>query len=377
MKKILPTIISIIVLIVILWIMYTIEFISWDFRNNLWAPAYLVVHGESAYNIAIMFDNSNSIWFPQVIGLFFLLGFLPQYLATNVWLILNITLLLTLTWYLFQGSNQVKPKPFLFGVLVIAVFLFPPTIRHLILGQVDILLMVAIIAGVFAIEKKQLVLAGFLFAVALVKPQHCILVLPSVGVYLLLYKRALRDTLKLFLSTCFFIVILTIPLWLSSSNWFMDFLSSLQRNPNWSQPNVFSLLHNKFGVWGFIFWLLLYIVILILSLQIWAKSEPQKAVLWSLALTAIVSPYLWSWDFVFLLPLFVDTAVGLSNLFSRLTLSFFYIACFTFSLIALQGGTASDNVLWWLPIVLVIGITASIKINHYVAKNYCYSKNAT
>jgi len=362
MKKILPAIISIIVFTVTLWLMYTIEFVSWDFRNNLWAPAYLIGHGESAYNINIMFDNSNSIWFPQVIGLFFLLGFLPQYLATNIWLILNITLLLSLIWYLFQRVDQVKPKPVLFGVLAIAVFLFPPTIRHLILGQVGILLMVAIIAGVYAIEKHQIVLAGFLFALALVKPQHCIVVLPSVGMYLLFHKR-LQDALKLFLTICFFVAILTVPLWLSSSNWFMDFLLNLQRNPNWEQPNIFSLLHNKFGLLGFIFWLPLYTIILMLSLQAWSKYEPQKAVLWSLALTTIVSPYLWSWDFVFLLPLFVNTAIELSNFLSRLTLSIFYIVCFIFSLIALQGVAATDKVLWWFPITLIIGVAASIKID--------------
>lgn len=343
--------------------MYTLRFVSWDFRNNLWAPTYLIWHRESAYNINLLFDNSNSIWFPQVIGVFFWLGLLPQYLATNIWLILNIVFLLTLTWYLFQQSGQVKPKPLHFGILVVAVFLFPPTIRHLILGQVDILLIVSIIAGIYAIEKKQFALGGFLFSLALVKPQHCIVVLPSLTGYLLFNKKVLRDAFKFFGAICFFVVIQTAPLWVGSSTWFSDFLSNLQRNPSWMQPNIFSMLLNKFGAPARVFWLILYIIILVLSFQIWSKCKPQKAVLWSLALTAIISPYLWSWDFVLLLPLLLDTAIDLSNSLARLTLLIFYVTCLSISIITLQGGSASDEVLWWFPIILIIGIVASIIID--------------
>jgi Gpi18-like mannosyltransferase len=320
-----------------------------------------------------LFDDTNSIWFPQVIGVFFLLGLLPQYAATNIWLILNIVLLLTFTWYLFHQSGQAKPKPLHFGILVVAVFLFPPTIRHLILGQVDILLIVSIIAGIYAIEKNQLALAGFLFSLALVKPQHSIVVLPSLMGYLLFNRKVLRDAFRFFGAICFFAIIQTAPLWVSSSIWFRDFLSNLQRNPNWAQPNVFSMLLNKFGVFALIFWFLLYIIILILSFQIWSKCNPQKAVLWSLALTTIISPYLWSWDFILLLPLLLDTAIDLSNSLARLTLLIFYVACLYSSIITLQGGNASDAVFWWFPIVLIIGIVASMTIDRVYRNRQIFS----
>ncbi len=168
--------------------------------------------------------------------------------------------------------------------------------------------------------------------------------------YLLFRKKVLRDAFKFFWATCFFVVIQTAPLWVSSSTWFSDFLSNLQRNPSWMQPNIFSMLLNKFGAPALIFWFTLYTIILVLSFQIWSKCKPQKAVLWSLALTAIISPYLWSWDFILLLPLLLDTAIDLSNSLARLTLLIFYVACLFISIIILQGGSASDEVLWWFPI---------------------------
>lgn len=363
MKKIIAILVGVIVLVIVLWLIYTIRFVSWDFRNNLWAPAYLLWRGESAYDIKIMFENSNSIWFPQVIGVFSLLGLLPQYPATNLWLILNIVFLLTLIGFLFRQNEHVKLTPLHLGILILTVSLFPPTVRHLILGQVDILLMVSMIAAMYAIEKNQFILGGFLFSLALTKPQHCIVVLPSVIVYLLLNEKTGRDTLKLLLATGFSVILQTVPLWLSNLSWYSDFLSNLEGNPNWVQPGIFSMLYNKFGVLGVVFWLTLYLIILLISFQIWSKHKPQKAILWSLALTAIISPYLWSWDFVLLLPLLIDTAIGLSDLLARLTLLITNVAGFVFSIIALQGGSRSDEVLWWFPIILIIGIVASITID--------------
>lgn len=368
MTKMLSIVSGLIIFVLIIYFTFSAQFISWDFRNNLWTPAYLITQRESAYNIKLIFNDSNSIWFPQVIGLFFFLGFLPQHLATNIWLVFNIVLLLILIRYLIRQSDHKKIKPVYLGILVLSVFLFPPTIRHLILGQVDILLIMALIAGTYSIGRQQLILGGFLFALALVKPQHCIVVLPSVFIYLLFTKKALRDILKLFLAICFFMFLQTAPLWFSSSIWINDFISNLQRNPNWAQPSIFSILHNSFGTIGFVLWFIIYITIIIINFQIWSKNKPEKAILWSLASTSIIGPYLWSWDFVLLLPLFLDTTIRLSNLYSKLILYIFYIMCFFGSIFALQDGTASDKVLWWFPLVLIIGITVSIVVDKVLSK---------
>lgn len=363
MRKISIIVISVAFFIFITWTTFTVKFLSWDFRNNLWAPANLIWHGESAYNIKSVFSDSNAVWFPQIIGLFSPLGLLSQQLATNIWLIQNMVILLTFVWLLFRQVIPGKPNPLHLGSVILAVFLFPPTIRHLILGQADVVIAASIILGVVAIERNQIAISGFLFAIALAKPQLCVLVLPSLAIYFIIQKRAWLDMVKLFLAIFFFAAAMTVPLWFSNSHWVNDFILNLQRNPTWAQPNMFSILNNRLGMPGLAIWFFLYIASLVLSSLIWMKCDPKTAVLWVLALTTIVSPYIWSWDFVLLIPIFVDTAIRLSNIFARLTFFIFYLASFSLTLINLQPLGDLGTALWIFPVLLISGIVLSIQIN--------------
>lgn len=183
MRKRIPVIVGIVVLTVMLWLIATLEFTSWDFRNNLWAPTHLLWRGESAYDIGSVFPRGNAIWFPQIVGVFFPLGMMPLPLATGVWLGMSVVALVALTWYLSWQVAQQKPSPWAFGVLSLAVLLFAPTIRHLILGQADLILIVTMVAGVYALERDRLALSALLFAITLAKPQLCIIVLPTAIVH--------------------------------------------------------------------------------------------------------------------------------------------------------------------------------------------------
>ena len=239
--------------------------------------------------------------------------------------------------FIFAGYAVKKPKPLFLGFLVLSIFLFPPTVRLLILGQVDVIVVISLIAGTYAIERRRLTLSGFLFALALVKPQLCIIVLPSLIGYLLFFKRESQVVLKLLSISCLFGFVLTVPLWLSNSNWVSDFLLNLQRNPQWSQPAIFSYMSYKLGTLGIVLWFFLFAATLILSIRLWSKYGPTQAVLWSLALTTIASPYVWSWDFVLLLPLFIDTAIRLTNTLARASLFIIYVICFVLSVISLAA----------------------------------------
>jgi hypothetical protein len=258
---------------------------------------------------------------------------------------------------------QKKPKPLFLGFLVLTVFLFPPTVRLLILGQVDVIVVISLIAGTYAIERRRLALGGFLFALALVKPQLCIIVLPSLIGYLLFIKREWQVVLKLLSISCLFGFVLTVPLWLSNSNWVSNFLINIQRNPQWSQPSIFSHMSYKLGSLGIVLWFFLFAATLILSIQLWSRYGPTQAVLWSLALTTIASPYVWSWDFVLLLPLFIDTAIRSANMLARASLFITYVICFVLSVISLKPPGSSDSVLWWFPFLMMIGIVISSQLS--------------
>ncbi len=368
MRKSIVVIVGIVVLAVVLWLTADIGFTSWDFRNNLWAPAHLLWRGESAYDISGMFASSNAVWFPQIIVVFSLLGLLPLQLGTNAWLGMAVVLLAVLTWFLSQQAAQSRPKPLAFGLLVLAVFLFPPTIRHLLLGQADLVLIAAMIAGTYALAKNRLVLSALLFAVALSKPQLCVIVLPSLVAWLVISQRQWRIAIKFLVVMGGFALLLTVPLWLGSPQWLEDFWSNLNGNPQWSQPVLFSQLYIKAGRSGLVLWCLAFVACLVLSIRLWDRLGPTRGVLWSIALTTVASPYLWSWDFVLLLPLLVDTAARLTNRLSRLVLFAFWAACLVLTVVSIQVVGAGDSRLWWLPPVIITGIALSLRLAEWPGK---------
>ena len=368
MRKSIVVIVGIVVLAVVLWLTATVELTSWDFRNNLWAPAHLLWRGESAYDISGMFTSSNAVWFPPIIAVFSLLGLLPLQLGTNAWLGMSVVLLVALTWYLSLQAAQSRPKPLAFGLLVLAVFLFPPTIRHLLLGQADVVLIAAMIAGTHALARNRLVLGALLFAVALSKPQLCVIVLPSLVAWLVISQRGWRDATKFLVVTGGFALLLTVPLWLGSTQWLDDFWSNLNGNPQWSQPVLFSQLYIKAGRPGLVLWCLAFVACLVLSIGLWCRLGPTRGVLWSMALTTVASLYLWSWDFVLLLPLLVDTVARLTNTLSRVVLFAFWAACLVLTVLSIQVVGAGDSRLWWLPLVIITGIVLSLRLAQWPGK---------
>lgn len=200
------------------WFIYTYKFTSWDFRNNLWAPAYLLIHGKSPYHISVLFDNSNAIWFPQIIGALFPLGLLSQYQASNLWLIINVFTVMCLAIFLMRRPEQKKTTFLIYGFVFFGVFLFPPSVTLFTLGQVDFLLIAAILTGTYMIEKHNTVVAALCFVIALTKPQICFLVIPSTFLALMLTGRW-KYSLKIAAWIVIFMYALTIPLWVADSNW--------------------------------------------------------------------------------------------------------------------------------------------------------------
>jgi len=344
------------------WFICTYKFTSWDFRNNLWAPAYLLIHGKSPYRISVLFDNSNAVWFPQIIGALFPLGLLSQYQASNLWLLINVFAAMCLVIFLMRQPEQKKPTFLIYGFVLLGVFLFPPSVTLFTLGQVDFLLIATILTGTYMIEKHNTFIAALCFAIALTKPQICFLVIPSTFIALILARRW-KYSLEIAALIGMFMFALTIPLWVVDSNWVKDFIWNLRSNPDWLQPALLTQLVIRFAHYGFILWLLVAIFCLALSTVLWIKLVPHQAVLWSMALTTIAAPYLWSWDFTLLLPLFVYTAARLTKIYARLVLFSTWVAIFFFSIWSRQFDKG-DNRLWWLPLLMLLGLALSLILEY-------------
>lgn len=357
---------AICVLISIGWFVRTFRYEGWDFRNNLWAPAYLLVHGESPYRISILFDGGNAVWFPQVVGMFFPLGLLSQHQAANLWLIINVLMTMGLATFLMWRAKEGKPTPLVYGVALLGVFLFPPTIAHLVLGQVDLLLIAAILASAYMIERHHAVAAAFCLAFALTKPQLCFLVIPSALLSPIL-KGKWKEGLRLAGLMGVFVLALSIPLWVAEPSWIDDFVLNLRSNPDWLQPALFTQLQLRFGIQGFILWILVASSCLVLSIVLWTRLVPHRAVLWTMALTTIAAPYLWSWDFTLLLPVFVDTAMRITRTRAGLVLSSTWIATLFLSVWSRRFDNG-DNRLWWLPFLMLLGLVWCLKLEPKVKR---------
>lgn len=342
---------------------------SWDFRNNLWGPSRLLLHGQSPYKIESLFENSNSLWMPMTIGAFFPIGFLPLQQASNLWIAANIMGLLLIVWL---SSGQRKPSIRLFAIGLIIAFLFPPTIDHLRLGQITIIITLLFIIVTHWENKLHPLILSLILAVALSKPQLAVLVFPGlVCSYIKSY--GVRTTIKL--AALFFlgIIILLIPLYLSYSHWFFDFTIAVRSNPSWAHPSSLIALTTWLHEFGGVAWAGIAIAVFTLNIWIWLNLPRKEAVLWSMALTPLATPYIWSWDFVMIIPLFIASLFQFKLISARLFLLLGYISCWGLAVKILCGGDVSNYYYWWVPAFLlgVIGIGYLINSKATKVKAFC------
>lgn len=337
------------ILIGLSWFVVTGTVISsWDFRNNLWTPAHLLLQGQSPYDIAALFDASGAVWMPTIIGALFPIGLLPLQQATNLWFLVSIFSLLLLTW---ASANAKRPAPHLLAIALLASFLFPPTISHLQLGQFSLGIALLFILIVRWQDKTPPLLLAFLLTIALAKPQLAVLVLPGF-LYAMYTTQGIRPLTQFLGQLAAVTVVLTIPLFIAYPNWLADFVIELQQNPTWDHPSSLRALTVLVPTFGLILWLILAATVFAINLRLWARLPRQEVVLWSLALTPLVSPYVWSWDFVLLLPLFIASLFQIKKVGALVFLLLGYIGCWVLIVNLALSGDVSNFHYWWVPWLL-------------------------
>lgn len=334
---------------------------GWDFMNNLWGPGHLLLQGQSPYNISVINDVGNAVWMPTIIGIFWPIGILPLQQASNIWWIITLISLITIVWLI---SGKKRPPKFTFVVTLFIVFLFTPTISHFSLGQVTILTsLVLIIVAVYG-HRLHPFLISVLIALALTKPQLTIFVLPGFFFYSL-WEKGLPRTLQLGFYSILAIAITSLPLFFFYPQWIPDFIHNLTINPNWAHPSSLFILQSIFKDIGQVLWCLLLILGSGINLFLWTRLPQREAVAWSLALTTLITPYVWSWDFVLLIPLLV---IYLFRKLPMYTKTLFYsaiVACWGLLAFLKFSGYTSDELYWWVPwflvgVMLLVSILARI-----------------
>lgn len=332
-----------------LFVVRSTAFTCWDFRNNLWGPTYLLTHNQSPYRVDTLFDLGNAVWMPMAVGLFFPLGFLPLQQASNLWFVGNLIWFLLIVWI---SSGSRRPSVFLLATAILLSLLFPPMVTHLWSGQISILITLLFMIIAIWDDEMPVILLAALMAVGLSKPQLAILVLPGFLIYRI-KKHGFQKTIQLGLYLVCCSLVLTLPLFLAYPNWFPDFIAEIQQNPSWAHPSSLHFLGNALPNVGGILWIVLATIIFAVNIRLWTILPNRDAVFWSMALTPLISPYIWTWDFVMILPLFISSLFQAKTKLSLGVLLAGYMLCWGLITNMKIRDEVNDSLFWWIPWLLM------------------------
>jgi len=324
--------------------------ISVDFRGNLWEPAYLLVRGMDPYNIQGIFDNLDPIWFPMIVGLFFPLGYLPLQWASNLWFVFCGVVLFLIVAIM---ARPFKKPVYLIALIVFFLAIFPSSVGHFKFGQIS--LVVCLLMLILSKFRNQLnpIVAGFLLSIAFTKPQLVVLFLPA---FLVIYFReqGKKRLIQLVLSTILWGALLCLPLFIAHPDWFKSFFSNLYTNPLWAYPTFYYFLVLLFGFRGLVVGLAgLYLAIgVCIAAFLSFKINKFEALLWSMALTPVFSPVIWSNDFVLMYPLFLLLFFDQRSSYSSWVTIGGYTLCTILVIFVKNLGYIDDHYSMWVPLFL-------------------------
>lgn len=225
--------------------------------------------------------------------------------------------------------------------------------------------MVTFIVIIVAYFKHRLgmIAAAFLLVIALAKPQLVVLIIPGILISIFRQRGAKTAILFCFMFLSAFLL-LSVPSFIAEPGWVTDYIDSLRQNPTWLQPSLFSLLPLQFGAVGSVTWLLLAISIFIVNIFLWWNYSPERAVLWSLALTPLITPYIWSWDFVLMLPLFVAIIIEAKRRKTLFLLVGGYIIVWIGIVSLSMSGNVSNELFWWIPLYILALVLTAMWLEH-------------
>jgi hypothetical protein len=361
-------IIFVILLIVLVLAVYifvkNFQFISWDFRNNLWSVAYLLLNGQEPYSVYQQFPGTNALWLPMTVGLFLPLGLLDPSIASSLWLLANIAMLGSIIW-MTLGTK--RPSLLLFTLVLLIIFLSPFVISHLYYGQITIFFVLMVLLAVKLRHLFAGFLVGLLVAASLAKPQLAFLVL--LGFMISSWKDKKLNGILIFMSgIALGVLVLSLPFWVASPNWWRGYLDALQHNPAWAHPNLFTFMQTLFGGPGLVVWALIALSIFLVNIIIWTKYHPETALVWSLALTTLVTPYLFSYDFVLLVPLFCWVLFRSKMLIKQIFLTLGWLAGSGFMLWMRFSTENDDRLYWWFPILIITWVLMVDRFSQFISE---------
>mgnify|MGYP001766686434 CR=1 FL=1 len=333
--------------------------IAGDFQNNLWGPSYQLIHGKSPYDISSILDGLNPIWLPMIIGVFFPVGFLPLHVASNLWFVITALSLFFLVIVLARMHQRSLVFIF-FATIFLA--LFPSSIAHIKLGQVSLLVCLLLFLLMLKLNQWKPIILGAILAMAFTKPQLIVLFIPAFCV-VLYREKGLITTIKTLAFSLVWALLFCLPLFFLYPNWIPDFIHNLSTNPYWAYPTLYAWLLSLLDAQAEA--IALTIIYLLAGIGLVAflslKLNGFDALLWSLSLTTMFSPVVWSWDFVLMYPLILYMAFDCRSKTSSWITIIGFLICMVLFIVMKNAGFVNDKYAIWVPLLL----------NAILATSYC------
>ena len=292
----------------------------------------------------------------MVIGAFFPIGLLSLEQASMLWLISSVLISLAI---IVIASGKRRPSPILLGLALLVVLLHPRSIAHFRIGQFTLLATFLFLMSARFINTPKYWLSALFVALSLSKPQLSILIVP--GLLIARYQKGgIKAVLQFVALLLGFAILLTLPVFVMYPTWITDFLVVMTDIPNYLQPSLLDMLSLKLGTGGMAIWLAVAGFLFLVNIWIWIRRPEKEAILWSLALTPLVTPYIWSWDFVMMFPLFVWSMFQFRHNRSRIILLAGYLVAWILMISIIFNTDGHDSRFWWVPwLTMLVIVLAS------------------
>lgn len=342
---------------------------SWDFQHSIWGPAELLVYGQPPYQLNPPYGPYIAPWWPQIIGVNFWMGWLPCWTAAKLWLAIELAGLGFSIWLL---NYRKKPTPRQLGLMLLVVFLFPPVYTHIHLGQFSLLFITLMVMTAFTGRErfpsaKQLSWVSLLAVLGAAKPQLTVLIYP--GIIAATWKRqGMSGLARLLGASLGWLAICLIPLFAFYPGWISGFMEVTRYNLNagWNLPTPFIQLYLHLGITGLFIWLLFFFSSLALSIYLWVKKGERVGLIWTMALTPLVTTYCSSWDFTLLLPLFFWQFLNYQSGLSRgILISGMFLVDIWQVVPRLGKNDIPDSSQWWIPPALITVFVLSMLVERW------------
>lgn len=252
-----------------------------------------------------IFETWNPPWLLLLLGP---LSALPFDLAVQAWVVINtflILLSLLIAWKLAGGN----PYDVEFIIVLAAGFLFGGTLTLIRMGQISVIALISLTAGLWYLQKRQDLPAGIFLFFASIKPHLSFLIL------LVIFLWAIRGRrFSIFLGMVLVGIASVVMVWIIYPDWLSAYLNRLDNMPYQEiYTSTFgSLVALIFG-FDYFKYIGLLLLPLIMPLAKRFNSSPMEMTNLALVVTLPFAPYGFSFDQILLLPAITQMLFWITN----------------------------------------------------------------